>query len=67
MSDKDTSALAAPTLSAQELGDILDLAVNATAQVGRVLQARDLFDRAARLANSPHRLGELVPTVTPEG
>jgi hypothetical protein len=67
VSDKDLSPAAVPTLSAQELGIILDLAVNANAPVGRVLQARDLFDRASRLANSAHRIGEIIPVVTPEG
>ena len=48
------------TITPQELGVILDLAVNANAPVGRALQMGDLFKRAARLANAKNPIGEIV-------
>lgn len=49
------------TISPQEFGVIVDLAANATAQVGRVLQLGDLFARCVRLANQAAAIGALPP------
>ncbi len=54
----------AVTVTAQELGVVVDLAANANAPVGRVLQLGDLFQRLVRLANSTHPIGEIVPAPT---
>ncbi len=55
-----------PTVSAQELGVVLDLACNASAPVGRVLQCGDLFARLVKLANQQDRIGALVAPVGEE-
>jgi len=55
------------TISPAEFGVLVDLALNSNAPVGRVLQFGDLFQRAAKLANSKGVIGEVpfIPTVTP--
>jgi hypothetical protein len=49
------------TISPAEFGVLVDLALNSNAPVGRVLQFGDLFQRAAKLANTKQAIGE-VPT-----
>lgn len=62
---KGSALKASPVLQAtvtpQELGVVVDLAANANAPVGRVLQLGDLFQRLVRLANSTHDIGEIIP------
>lgn len=48
------------TISPTEFGVLVDLALNANAPVGRVLQFGDLFTRAAALANAKAPIGALV-------
>ncbi len=54
-------------LTPVEFGVLVDLACNANAPVGRVLQLGDLFQRAAALANQSDPVGVCVPVpVIPE-
>lgn len=45
------------SLSPAEFGVLVDLALNANAPVGRVLQIGDLFQRASKLANQTLPIG----------
>jgi hypothetical protein len=57
------------TLSPAEFGVLVDLALNANAPVGRVLQFGDLFARCAKLANVRGTIGEIpaLPALGPSG
>lgn len=57
------------TVTPQELGVVLDLAANANAPVGRVLQYGDLFARLVKLANQPAPIGAVNTSITaaPDG